>query len=439
MTKLPRLLVFALALSAVAAGALIGGFGSDQPRASAPAAAVTDVGALLAALSTGDSEAVVSRLEREAADRPRDARVQAVLGLGYQQLFRETSVPAWLSRSRAAFERALALGGRRDPDTLAGLAQLSATQHRFREAARHARGALRLAPGHPAALGALADALVELGRYDEAFAVIDRKAAQGPSVAAYARVARARELLGRPTAALEAMELALEAGSGIPEQRAWVLTRLAELQLAHGRVQSARDGFRRSLAIQPGFPHAVAGLARTDLAAGDAGAAIARLEKLLARVPSAEYAVELGDAYLLDGRARAADEAYERARAFQQELSRNGVRTMLASAALDLDRGLRLSSALARARQAHREAPNIETQAVLAWALERNGRCGEARSLSSRALSLGTQDATLYFQRGMIERCLGEREAAAGWFRKALETDPAFSVRWAPVAARLAG
>ena len=37
---------------------------------------------------------------------------------------------------------------------------------------------------------------------------------------------------------------------------------------------------------------------------------IARLEKLLARVPSAEYAVELGDAYLLDGRARAADEAY---------------------------------------------------------------------------------------------------------------------------------
>jgi hypothetical protein len=38
----------------------------------------------------------------------------------------------------------------------------------------------------------------------------------------------------------------------------------------------------------------------------------------------------------------------------------------------------------------------------------------------------------------MIERCLGHREIARGWFRRALELNPHFSLRWSPVAERLA-
>jgi Flp pilus assembly protein TadD len=80
----------------------------------------------------------------------------------------------------------------------------------------------------------------------------------------------------------------------------------------------------------------------------------------------------------------------------------------------------------------------VETLAILAWANERNGRCLEARRWSEQALALGTQDATMFFHRGMIERCLGRDATAADWFRRALDLDPAFSVHWAPVAARFA-
>jgi tetratricopeptide (TPR) repeat protein len=264
----------------------------------------------------------------------------------------------------------------------------------------------------------------------------DRAAAQGPSVGAYARVARARELLGRSAGALDALELAIEAGSGIDEQKAWALMRYGSVLLSVGRVEDATAAFRRSLELEPRFPHARAGLARAAAARGATSVAVRRFVGLLRDTPSAEYATELGDLHLSLGMDRKANRAYERARKFEERLARSGVRTMLASASLDLDRGLRLASALERARMAYREAPNVETEDALAWALVRNGRCLEARAWSKRSLELGSRDATIFFHRGMIERCLGD-PSAARWFAEAIATDPGFSARWAPLAKRL--
>jgi len=36
----------------------------------------------------------------------------------------------------------------------------------------------------------------------------------------------------------------------------------------------------------------------------------------------------------------------------------------------------------------------------------------------------------------MIERCLGRADAARGWFARALETNPSFSLIWADTARR---
>ena len=75
---------------------------------------------------------------------------------------------------------------------------------------------------------------------------------------------------------------------------------------------------------------------------------------------------------------------------------------------------------------------------VLAWALARNGRCGEALAHSKRSLRLGTRDAAFFFHRGMIERCLGRPAAARSWFTRALDLNPHFSVLWSPTARRYA-
>jgi tetratricopeptide (TPR) repeat protein len=387
--------------------------------------------------SAGSSRSVVRRLEDTVATRPDDARALALLGLGYQQLARETADASWLPRSQEALRRAVALD-RAEAVAVSGLAQLAVTRHRFRSAVLLARRALRLDPESAVALGALGDALLAVGRHGAAFRAYDRLAGLGPSVGAYARVATARQLLGRPAAALEAMELAIEAGSAIPEQQSWALTRYGTLLVAAGRLEGADAAFRRALWLSAGYVHALAGRARVDAARGRFLEAAERLRKVVDRLPVPEYAILLGDVLARAERPRAARRAYALVSTLERLLAANGVRTELQTALFDLDRGVRIRDALARARAAYRAAPGVAAADAVAWGLHQTGRCAEALAWSRRALALGTADGLFLFHRGLIERCLHGRAAGRPWFRRALAANPTFALRWAPLAERLA-
>jgi len=161
---------------------------------------------------------------------------------------------------------------------------------------------------------------------------------------------------------------------------------------------------------------------------------VARYRRALEAVPLPEYAAQLGETLAAAGRDAAAAEAYELVDVMQRLFAANGARTELETAIVDLDRDLNVADALSRAREAYAERRSIEAEDVLAWALYRNGRCEEARAHSVRALRLGTRDALKLFHRGLIERCLGRPAAARAAFARALEINPYFSPRWAPVA-----
>ena len=196
-TRVRRRIAFVLAALVGALAVTLGG-GWRGGDATARTAERVDVASLVEQFSAGSSRSVVQRLEADVARFPDDARALTLLGLGYQQIARETADASWLPRSQEALSRAVAA----DPEdalAVSGLAQLAVTQHRFRSAIPLARRALRLAPDSTVALGALGDAFVATGRYGAAFRVYDRLAGMGPSVGAYARVATARQLsAGRP-------------------------------------------------------------------------------------------------------------------------------------------------------------------------------------------------------------------------------------------------
>ena len=378
---------------------------------------------------------VVERLELEARGPKASPMTFALLGLGYQQLFRESGDPTWLSRAGVALGKGRD-GAPSDPIAITGLAQLAVTQHRFNDGVTLARAALRLDPESSAARGALGDALFNLGRYDEAFAEYDRLAAAGPSVAAYARVAFARQLEGRRLAAIDAMELALEAGSGIPEQEAWAQVQYGNMLLGVGRLAAAEDAYRTARDLSPGYVHADAGLARVDAARGRYARSAERLQAVIERLPAPQYAILLTDVLRQAGRSPEAAKADSLVDALERLLAANGVRTELSTAIHDLDRGVRVGDALRRARAAYAAAPSVGAADAIAWGLYRTGRCGEARVWASRAGRLGTQDALFSFHRAMIERCLGNDAAARSGFRQALRIDPSFSYRWNSVARR---
>jgi tetratricopeptide (TPR) repeat protein len=417
---------------------LLGGVLSGSPAASpAPQPAVdAAAGRLTEGFAAGDTEELVRQLQDTLRASPDDVRSLGLLGLAYQQRSRETADFSFLTKADGVLRRALRLDPR-DALATSGLASLALTRHDFRRALALGRRARELAPFTARNLGIVGDALVELGRYDEAFAAFDRMAALEPSLASYARIAYARELIGRPRDAIAALELALDA-AGAPEPLAWVHVELGKLHFRGGDLAPAAYHFRAALAAFPGYVYAFEALAHVEAARGRPERAIALARRAVESIPLPQFAATLGDLYRVAGRERLAREQYALVAATDRLLRANGVRTDLESVLFDVDHGLRLGAALDRARAARRDRPSIEGDDVLAWALARSGRCGEALRFSKRALRLGTRDAPKVFHRGMIERCLGREAEARRWFRRALEINPHFSPLWAPVARRYA-
>jgi hypothetical protein len=179
-------------------------------------------------------------------------------------------------------------------------------------------------------------------------------------------------------------------------------------------------------------------MAQTQVALGHPTVAVRYERAAVDRIPLPQYVGLLGDLYHATGREKAARAQYALIGDIERLLAANGVRNDLDIALFDVDHGIALQHALGLARRGHQYRPSIFGDDVLAWALERNGNCGEALHYSRLSLRLGTRDAVKYFHRGMIERCLGHDLVAKSWFHRALTLNPHFSVLWAPVARRLA-
>src|SRR5215218_278486 len=384
-----------------------------------------------------DTVTLLRRLQEQARARAGDARTHALLGLAYSQRARETGDPAYYVRAEAALRRARRL----DPNdvyALTGLGGVALSRHRFAAALELGRAATAAATGNAAPYGVVGDALLELGRYREAFATFDRMAALKPSASSYARVSYARELRGDLRGAIEAMELALDASIGRPEAAAWAAVELGKLHWSVGRITRSDSYFRLALRTVPGYAPALDGRARVEAARGRTARAIELQRRALIAIPLPQYVIQLADLLARAGRKAAAQEEYALVEAIERLQAANGVTLDLETALYRVDHGMRLEQSLALARRAHVQRPSILGDDVLAWALARAGRCEEALSYSTRSLRLGTRDASFYFHRGMIERCLGGDAAARTWFARALATNPHFSLRWSPTARRFA-
>ncbi len=438
-----RLLVVALVVAGALAGALLGGGVAERGQGASASAAAVRPGAAERAVDaalTGyaqPSSSSLAGLEQDARARPQDVRTLTLLGFGYLQRWRETADASYLPRAAEALRRAR-LVDRRDALVVTGLGSLALTQHQFRSALARGREARSLAPFSARPLGIVGDALLELGRYDEAFAAFERMNALEPNLASYARIAYARELIGDLPGAIRAMRLAVDASAGAREPAAWSHVELAKLELLRGRLAAASSEARIALALFPGYVFAEEQLARIDAARGRLPAGIARMRRVVEAVPLPQFVSLLADLLERSGRTRAARDQLATAAAIDRLLVAGGIRTDLESVTFDADHLRGLATLVARARAARAARPSIQGDDALAWALARTGRCAEGRPWSIRSLRLGTRDPLLAFHRAYIERCLDNRAAARAWARRAVARNPAFSVRWGAVAMRIA-
>ena len=379
------------------------------------------------------TDAVIARAQTRLRVKPDDWKSVDELAAAYLQKVREIGDPSYYGKAEALLKGALAHDSA-DPEATASMGLLALARHQFKAGLAWGIKARALDPAASRPLGIIGDAQIELGRYPDAVKTLQQMVDLRPDLSSYARVSYIRELLGDVGGAIAAMQQAIEAGGPVPENSAYTRVLLANIYFNGGRLAEAETQAERALIDDPKYPYALATLAKIDAARGRYANAIARYQQAVDRYPLPDFVIGLADTYATSGDAAKAQETYELAAAEQRLYRANGVDLDAELALFDADHRRDLPAALAAARRAMMDRPSIRSADILAWTLYQAGDDRASLAASTQAMRLGTQDAGMFFHRGMIEARLGLRAAAISDLQQALHINPYFSLLWAPVA-----
>lgn len=413
------LLAIAFTAGSIAVGAVRDG--GTAVVASAPAAVSPEL------LTGGDLDASITALQAHLRDQPRDFGGWATLGLAYVEQARTKGDPSRYPQAERALKRSLGLAPDNDK-ALAGRAALAAARHDFEDALTYADRALKQNPYSERALSSRIDALVELGRYDDASKAADLADERRPGIPVFTRYAYVHELRGDVSTARRVLEQAL-ASATVPGDVAYVATALGQLAWNQGEYETALTHYARALAADDTYLPALEGRARTQAASGDLAAAIKGMEAVVARYPLPGPLVELGELYEARGadgdRAKAGDQ-YTLVDAWTALARAGGVNADLDTALAAADHGDR-AEALRAARAEWARRHTVHTADALAWALHVNGRDQEALPYARRATATGYRNAAFRYHRGVIEHATGNEQEARTHLKAALDLNPGFS------------
>jgi tetratricopeptide (TPR) repeat protein len=345
----------------------------------------------VAKTSREDLEQRVKDLDARLAEHPLDADAGVLLSDALLRQARVTGHAGPVQRAEQIL-RTLLVEDPEDYEANRMLAAVYLAQHRFREAIVVAERNRARRPLDPVNYGALGDAQLELGEYQEAFAAFDRMMALRPSAGAYARVAYARELQGDLDGAVMAMKLAVDATAPTDfEALAWAYAQVGDLYLQLRKLPQSKQAYTAASQAFPGHPAAVIGYARVRAAEGDVPGALALLQTLASTAATPDLAVQIGDLLARLGRHVEAETQYALAeagwRADAPEPKR--LTRLLVDHRGKVEEGVRI------AERAASERRDIFTMDALAWAYFKAGRLADASRTIALALRTGSRDAEI--------------------------------------------
>lgn len=360
----------------------------------------------------------LASLEQRVADNPEDVDGYTQLAAAYLQRVRESADPSFYELADRAVARALELRAD-DPNALVVAGTIAASKHDFVSALEFAERAHDAEPRLIAAYSVRVDALIELGRYDEALAAAQEMADLRPDFAALSRISYLRELHGDLDGAITAMQAAADAGTGVREDRVWALVHVGLLELTNGRIDHAEAAFDEATALLPADPVAHFGQAKLAIARQEFAVAEQELRSAVAQRPAPEYLIALGDVLAAQGRSVEAEEQYATVRAIQQLFAVNGADTDIELIAFDTDYGSDPGAAYAAARAVYERRPSVTVADAVAWAAYKAGDVASARTYMELALRLGTADARFAYHAAVIAEAAGDGPGAEAHRRAA--------------------
>lgn len=416
----------------VAAAALFASAGLLLPaRDPAPARPTVAVERddLLLPTGAANVDATIAALNAQIARQgPRLAEQQASLALAYLQKARAEADPSSYESAERAIDSSLEVQPDDNFDATAARAILAGSRHDFLGQRRWARRATEIEAFDSQAWGLLGDAQLELGRRQAALKAYQRSIDLRPDLASFGRVSGAAADSGDTDSAIAAMSRALGFAGTSVENAAWAHWQLGELHIGAGRFEAAERHLSDALRLVPGYGSALESTAHLAAARGNSSRAIEILVALVEDYPLPGNFAFLGDLHLLEGDREAARLAYETAEDRLDAYMRHDVRPDVDFITFWADRGIRVRTALREARVIYMERRSGAASDALAWALHANGRYGAARRLAREAIRRAPTDAGFRFHAGMIERALGNHDAANAHLRRALHLDASWSI-----------
>ena len=359
------------------------------------------------------------------------ARVQSHndLALALARRARETSNPVYYQQAEEELAKSLRLAPANfDAEKIQVWVLLG--QHKFAQAQEKAKALNRRAPDDVLVYGMLADAQIELGNYPEAEAAVQWMLDLRPgNVPALTRAAYLRELFGDIEGAVEFMNQAYERTPHYEvEDRAWILTQVAHLELLRGRLDTAEKVLLHALKLFPEYHYALANFAKVRAAQKKYPEAVDLLQKRFRAAPHPENLVDLAVALEKAGRRDEAKTAYaefeQKARA-EMEKPDNSNRELVFYYA---DHAGQPAEALRIARSEIGRRKDVHTLDAYAWALYVSGEYAEARKQMETALGVGIQDAKFFYHAGTMAAKLGDSAAAQRYLQQSLDLNPVSEV-----------
>jgi tetratricopeptide (TPR) repeat protein len=350
------------------------------------------------------------------------------LALALSRRARETSDPRYYEEA----EEALAASFQLFPDNFEGArirAWVLLGKHEFERALEEARALQLRSKDDLLTYAILVDAHIELGNYDEAEEQAQWVLDLSPgNPAGLTRGAYLREIFGDIEGAIEWMRQVYEQTHFNEfEDRAWLLTQIAHLELSRGDVEAAERSLDGALALFPGYHYSLRELAKVRAAQNRHIEAVELLRERYRKAPHPENLYDLAEALLRAGRTEEAEAAFAR---FESEALREADKADNSNRELIfyyIDRAGKAEKALALAEKEIEKRKDVFTREAYAWALYRNGRAERARQEIEKALRTGIRDARMLYRAGVI--CSGlDREVSAGYLRQSLAANPVSEV-----------
>ena len=359
------------------------------------------------------AEISIQKAQEQIAKQPDHVPYYASLAMAYARRARETSDVAYYAKAEETLERSFKV----EPNNFEALkvrAWLLLGRHEFSKALEAATALNQRVPDDVTVYGYLADANAELGNYDAAV-----KAAQWMlnirpgNIAGLTRAAYLRELHGDLSGAMDLMHMAYDSTPfQESEDRAWLLTQIAHLQLLSGNLPEAETYATGALGLFPDYHYALGTLAQIRLAQNRNDDAVALLEKRYATAPHAENLFALAEALDRAGRQDAAAKAFaefEQKSLRESNITDNSNHELIA---YYVDYAHQPAKALEIARQELARRHDAFTLDAYAWSLAASGNYAQANAEMQKALAFGVKDPKVLRHASEIAQHLSQTVAS---------------------------